>query len=182
MKTTINVSLKYTLGEGAAYNGLPMLVLSKGDTPVTDVNLLNAIRTAESTFKLKGKILCLTIKEELDPEEQVILSNVLFALSDWIKIIKIYQPCMTPLMKDCEYLIAVVKDPFWARFKANEVWYEPSDIPTAELDLGPVNTSCGKFILPTKIKVQDAFNYIREAQNFYGILRETKKPVEVEIL
>ena len=177
----MNVSLKYMLGAGATYNGLPMLVLTAGETPVTDLNLLNAIRNAEKTFAMKGKILMVTVDEAIEPEDQVELGNVLYALSDWIKIGKIHQPHMPSFMRDFNYIITIVKDSYWAKFKVNEIWYRPQEVPKTELDIG-MNTESAKYILPTYIKLQEAFDYIRVTKSFYGILQETKKTLEIDIL
>jgi len=177
----MNVSLKYMLGTGATYNGLPLLSLSIGQTPITDINLLNAIRNSEKTFAMKGKILMVTVDEALDPEDQVLLANVMYALPDWIKIGKIHQPHMPSFMRDFNYLIGVVENTYWAKFKVNEIWYEPKELPKNDLDVG-INLECAKYILPTNLKLQEAFDYIRASKSFYGILQEAKKTLEIDIL
>ena len=181
----MKLSLKYSIVNGGQYNGLPALFLAKSTDAkkdLTEPEALSVIRDSIKSFNMKLSLLCIEYNSKHSLDEDSFLNNIIYSLSEFVKVGIIFQPHMPLFIRYTNYNIAVIKDSQWHKFLANEIRYVPDTNNPIPVSTGELNLSIPKFIIPSKISVSDAMKFINDDPLLWGIILPVKRYIEVEIL
>lgn len=180
----MKLSLKYSIVPGGQYNGLPALFLSKhpDKKDLSEPEILSVIRDSIKAFNMKLSLLFFEYDKEHTLEEDSFLNNIIYSLSEFVKVGVIYQPYMPLFIRYTNYNIAVINNSQWHKFQANEIRYIPATNDKFNVDTGELNVAAPKFIIPNNISVSDGMKFINDAPLLWGIILPVKRYIEVEIL
>ena len=177
----MKISLKYYTITGGTYNGCPALLLSKGTKEYSEIEVLNAIREAESSFNIKNKLLVIDYLLEHSLEEVTFIKDVIYSLPDWTKIGSLIEGLIPPFMPYLTYVRVLITGNNWHKHLAHEIYYTPAGN-LIEPDVGSLNTSSSKYILVDDKSFSLGMKFLQIVSTLWGICYVPKKTIEVKIL